>query len=56
MAQGISLAILISIAYALLQGYAMALGNQGLLPPVIAAWLADGLLLVVGSGLLWRVR
>lgn len=56
MAQGISLAILISIAYAIIQGYTMALGNQNLLPPVMAAWFADGLLLAVGSGLLWRLR
>lgn len=54
MAQGISLAILISIAYALIQAYAMALGNR--VPPVAAAWLADGLLLILGSGLLVRLR
>jgi len=56
MAQGISLAILISIAYALIQAYTMALGNRAILPPLVAAWFADGLLLVVGSGLLWRMR
>jgi len=56
MAQGISVAILISIAYALVQGYTMALGNRTLLSPVVAAWLADGVLLAVGSRLLWRLR
>ncbi len=54
MAQGISLAILISIAYALIQAYAMALGSR--VPPVAAAWLANGLLLILGSGLLVRLR
>jgi lipopolysaccharide export system permease protein len=54
MAQGISLAILISIGYALIQAYAMALGNR--IPPLAAAWLADALLLTLGSGLLWRLR
>ncbi|HUJ78804.1 MAG TPA: LPS export ABC transporter permease LptG [Nitrospiria bacterium] len=56
LAQGISLAILISIAYALVQAYTMALGNRAILHPVIAAWFADGLLVMVGSGLLWRLR
>jgi len=56
LAQGISLAILISLAYALAQAYTMALGDHTILPPVIAAWSADGLLFVVGSGLLWRMR
>jgi lipopolysaccharide export system permease protein len=56
LAQGISLAILISIAYALIQAYTMALGNRAILSPVVAAWFADGLLLLVGLGLLWRVR
>jgi len=56
LAQGISLAILISIAYALVQAYTMALGDRAMLPPMVAAWLADGLLVIVGSGLLWRLR
>jgi lipopolysaccharide export system permease protein len=56
LAQGISLAILISIAYALVQAYTMALGYRAILPPAVAAWFADGLLFLVGSGLLWRVR
>lgn len=56
LAQGISLAILISLAYALVQAYTMALGDHAILPPVIAAWSADGLLFAVGSGLLWRMR
>jgi len=56
LAQGISFAILISLAYALTQAYTMALGDHAILPPVIAAWTADGLLVVVGSGLLWRMR
>jgi lipopolysaccharide export system permease protein len=56
LAQGISVAILISIAYALVQAYTMALGDRAMLPPVVAAWSADGLLVIVGSGLLWRLR
>ena len=56
MARNIGLAIMISIAYALTHAYAVALGLQGVLPAPLAAWLANGLLVLVGAGLLVRVR
>jgi lipopolysaccharide export system permease protein len=56
-ARSIGVALAISIAYALIHAAAIeGLGARELLPPPAAAWLANGLLLVLGAGLLARLR
>jgi lipopolysaccharide export LptBFGC system permease protein LptF len=56
-ARSIGVALAISIAYALIHAAAIeGLGTRELLPPPAAAWLANSLLLVLGAGLLARLR
>ncbi|MEW6323760.1 MAG: LPS export ABC transporter permease LptG [Nitrospirota bacterium] len=55
-AQNVAAAIMISIVYALAHAYAVASGLKGLLDPPAAAWLANGVLLLAGIGLLSRMR
>ncbi len=60
---GVLLSLLAMIAYYLVSLVGEQLGRAGNLPPAVGAWLANGVALVVGGGLLligprmtWRVR
>jgi lipopolysaccharide export system permease protein len=56
-ARALGFALMVTIAYALVHAYAITvLGTRELLSPPVAAWLANGLLLALGVGLLIRLR
>jgi lipopolysaccharide export system permease protein len=50
---GFGLTIVVLIAYYILLSMTLTLGQGGRLPPVLAAWLPDGILAMVGGALVW---
>ena len=53
---GIGVAVIIGVVYWIVLGLTLALGRSGALPPILAAWGAHGLFLIVGFIGLLRVR
>jgi len=47
--------VLVSLAFWMVQGICTSLGMIGRLPPVAAAWMADGIFLVLGAAALRRL-
>jgi lipopolysaccharide export LptBFGC system permease protein LptF len=53
---GVASSIVICFAYIVFQSVCLALGNGGIVPPVVAAWLPNALFGGIGMTLINRVR
>ena len=52
---GVALSIILVFLYYVIMQTFQAMGNAGVVPPLIAAWTQNILFGVIGAGLLWRV-
>lgn len=55
-AYGIGISLIITLVYLLLFRVMRALGESGAVEPVLAAWVPNGIFLIAGLFLLWRVK
>ncbi|MCX7827247.1 MAG: LptF/LptG family permease, partial [Verrucomicrobiae bacterium] len=53
---GVTVALTMFVLYFLVYYTGLTLGKQGVLDPVLAVWLANGIFMLMGLVMMWRVR
>lgn len=54
--RGVGISIVISFAYWVMLSFSLSLGHSGILPPIVSAWIANLIFLMLGVFMLLHVR